>query len=309
MAKTISVFEFFKLFPSEADAVKFVEDQIWENGPVCPHCGSDNTVPRPKRHGHRCKDCREDFTVRHGTIFEKSRLSLVKWLYAIYLVQTSRKSVSSLQLSKELDITQKTAWFLLHRIREACKQGDWKLTNVVEMDATYLGGKRKNMSNKKRKQLAKEQPGRGTVGKQPVIGMRGRDGRTKAVVVNRENKKTVRQLAKGNIEKGSVICTDEARAYRSVSKVGFDHRKVNHSAKEYVNGMCHTNGIESVWALIKRGYTGTFHHFSMKHCQRYVDEFTFRLNEGNCEVDTIDRMKSVCAASKGKRLTYKALIA
>ncbi len=307
MVKTISVFEFFRFFPSEAAAVRFVEGQIWEDGPVCPHCRSGNTVPRLKRHGHRCRDCRADFTVRHGTIFEKSRLSLVKWLYAIYLVQTSRKSVSSLQLSKELAITQKTAWFLLHRIREACQQGDWKLTFQVEMDATCFGGKRKNMNRARRK--VREPSGRGAVGKQPVIGMRGRDGRLKAVAVHRENKKTVRHLAKGHIEKGATVFTDEARAYDAIPGAGFQHQTVNHSAGEYINGMAHTNGIESVWALLKRGYTGTFHHFSMKHCQRYVDEFVFRLNEGHCAVDTLDRMKSVCMAGKGKRLTYKTLMA
>lgn len=304
MAKTISVFEFFKLFPSEADAVRFVEEQIWENGPVCPHCGSGNTVSRPKRHGHRCKDCREDFTVRHGTIFEKSRLSLVKWLYAIYLVQTSRKSVSSLQLSKELDITQKTAWFLLHRIREACKQGDWKLANVTEVDETYFGGKERNKhNNKKRKQ------GRGPVGKQAVIGARERGGNVKAKAISNTDGKTLKGFIHENVEPGSTVFSDDHRGYLGLGRDNYHHQSVKHSAKEYVNGMCHTNGIESVWALIKRGYTGTFHHFSMKHCQRYVDEFTFRLNEGSCEVDTIDRMKSVCAASKGKRLTYKALIA
>ena len=303
-AKTLSVFDFFKLFPDEGSAVKFVEEQVWENGPVCPHCGSDNTVPRPKRHGHRCKECREDFTVRHGTIFEKSRLPLVKWLYAIYLVQTSRKSISSLQLSKELDVTQKTAWFLLHRVRESCKQGDWKLTSVVEVDETYIGGKERNKHNNK-----KTRAGRGAVGKQAVIGARQRGGRVKAKAISNTDAETLKGFIHGNVEPGSTVYTDEHGGYRGLHGVLYSHAAIKHSAKEYVNGMIHTNGIESVWAILKRGYTGTFHHFSFKHLQRYVDEFTFRLNEGNVERDTIDRIKSVCAASKGKRLTYKDLTA
>ena len=303
-AVTLSVFDFFKLFPDEASAVRFVEEQVWPEGVKCRFCESDKTSPRPHRHGHRCKSCGKDFTVRHGTIFENSRLPLVKWLYAIYLVQTSRKSISSLQLSKELDVTQKTAWFLLHRIREACQQGDWMLTNVVEVDETYIGGKERNKH--KHKQLKR---GRGTVGKQAVIGARERGGNVKALAINKTDAKTLKGFVHGHIEPGSTVYTDEHRGYLGLHGVLYSHASVRHSAKEYVNGMIHTNGIESVWALIKRGYTGTFHHFSLKHLQRYVDEFTFRLNEGRCEVDTIDRMKSVCSASAGKRLTYQDLIA
>ncbi|MCY4420937.1 MAG: IS1595 family transposase, partial [Gammaproteobacteria bacterium] len=216
----------------------------------------------------------------------------------MYLVQTSRKSISSLQLSKELDVTQKTAWFLLHRVREACKQGDWKLTNVVEVDETYVGGKERNKHNNK-----KLRSGRGPVGKQAVIGARERGGNVKARAISNTDVDTLKGFIHGNVEPGSTVFTDEHRGYLGLGGILYNHKSVKHSAKEYVNGMIHTNGIESVWAILKRGYTGTFHHFSIKHLQRYVDEFTFRLNEGNVDRDTIDRIKSVCAASKGKRLT------
>ena len=307
-AKTISDIEFFKLFPDEASAVKFVEEQIWPDGVKCKFCGSEKTSPRPHRHGHRCKSCGKDFTVRHGTIFGNSRLPLVKWLYAICLVQTARKSISSMELSKKLGITQKSAWFMLHRIREACKQGEWKLKETVEVDETFLGGKKKNQHASKR--VAQ---GGGAIGKQPVIGMRQRGGKVKAIAVENVKAKTLQKAIRESVEKGSTVYTDDFPAYRGIKGNGlwpyeYNHKAVKHSAKEYVNGMIHTNGIESVWALLKRGYTGTFHHFSMKHCQRYVDEFTFRLNEGNCERDTIDRIKSVCAASVDKRLTYEDLV-
>lgn len=303
IAVTLSVFDFFNMFPDETSAVRFIEEQVWKNGVKCRKCGSDRTSPRPHRHGHRCKDCGKDFTVREGTIFEESRLPLVKWLYAIYLVQTSRKSISSLQLSKELKLTQKTAWFLLHRIREACKQGDWMLANIVEADETYIGGTERNKHGNKRLKA-----GRGPVGKQAVIGARERGGGVKAQAISNTDARTLKGFVHEHIEPGSTVYTDDHRGYIGLDGVFYKHGTVKHSAKEYVNGMAHTNGIESVWALLKRGYLGTFHHFSFKHLQRYVDEFTFRLNESNCDIDTIDRIKSVCAASAGKRLTYKSLI-
>lgn len=301
-AKTIPVFEFFKLFPDEASAVKFVEEQVWPDGVKCRFCGSDKTSPRPHRHGHRCKSCSKDFTVRHGTIFEQSRLLLVKWLYAIYLMQTSRKSISSLQLSREMDVTQKTAWFLLYRIREACKQSDWMLTGVVEVDETCIGGKERNKHDNK-----KLRSGREPAGRQVVIGAREQGGNVKAKAISNTDAETLKGFIHRNVEPGSTVFTDDHIGCHGLHGVICNHASVKHSAKEYVNGMIHTNGIESVWALLKRGYTGTFHHFSLKHLQRYVDEFTFRLNEGNCSRDTIDRIKSVCVGSADNRLTCKDL--
>lgn len=302
-AKTISITELMGMFSTERKAVKWLERSRWNGKPVCPHCGGmDNIKPyKGKKYTYHHKDCRKAFTVKTGSIMHSSKMGVQKWAIGIYAVLTARKGVSSMQLSKELGITQKSAWFMLQRIREACKQGDFKLSKVVEVDETYIGGKERNKHKDKRLNA-----GRGAVGKAPVVGMRQRGGKVKAMSVRDTGKPTLQGAIHKHIEPGSVVYTDDARAYLGLD--GYAHEQVNHSANEYVKGMAHTNGIESVWALLKRGCNGTFHHISTKHLQRYVDEFSFRLNEGNCEVDTIERMESLAKVMGGKQITYKELV-
>ncbi len=301
---TISTYGFMRRFPTEREARSYIEDCRWHGIPTCPKCGATSRIQTRKIEGYyRCLFCKSDFTVRTGTIFERSHVPLDKWLYAIYLLVTARKGVSSLQLSKEIGVTQKTAWFMLARLRKACGNGnDYLLSGIIEADETLLGGKEANKHESK-----KQHSGRGPVGKTPVLGMSERGSKTKAVVIEKVDSNTIKEHVEGQTTLGSDLYTDEHAAYRSV--VGLNHQSVNHSAKQFVDGMAHTNGIESVWAVLKRGFYGTYHHFSQKHTQGYVDEFTFRLNEGNVKEVMMGRIGTLLNKSVGVRLTYAGLVA
>jgi transposase-like protein len=301
---TISTFELFAMIPDQETARVYLEGRLWPNGPSCPVCGLGERITARKGGFYRCNQCKEDFTVRTGTIFERSHVPLHKWVYAMYLLVTARKGISSLQLSKEIGITQKSAWFVLHRLREACGGDMTMLQGLVEIDETFVGGIEANKHEHK-----KLKAGRGTVGKTAVLGMRERGGRTKAVKIASTDAQTIQDIIVQNVEVGSTLHTDEAGAYRDIGGLFFNHATVNHSEGEYVRDGVTTNSIESVFAVLKRGLIGVYHHASAKHLGRYVDEFAFRLNDGNVARHTLERLGSFIDGVAGKRLTYKTLIA
>ncbi len=299
---TISTFQLFQLYPDAESARLYLEARLWPNGVRCPICASGERIGARKSGYYRCNACAEDFTVRTGTVFERSHVPLHKWLYAMYLLVTARKGISSIQLSKEIGITQKSAWFVLHRLREACGDDLTKLQGIVEIDETYIGGKEAAKHEGK-----KLKAGRGAVGKAAVLGMRERGGKAFATPVSDVNMDTVHRAIHARVAVGSTLHTDEATAYNGIGGLFFRHDAINHSAGEYRRGDVTTNSIESVWALLKRGVHGVYHHTSRKHLGRYVNEFAFRLNDGNCKRHTLDRLDSFVSATAGKRLTYKAL--
>ena len=253
---TISTYELLQLFPDEASARVYLEKRRWNGHVHCPHCGCDGriTVRKGKREGYYwCRDCGKEFTVRTGTIFERSHIPLDKWLLAMYMVVTARKGISSMQLSKELSITQRSAWFLLGRLRESLgSDPDEKLKGIVEIDEAFIGGKEGNKHARK-----KLHAGRGTVGKQTVLGLRERGGRSVAMPVeNRTREVLQREIAK-HVEPGTEIHTDEHVGYGELP--AYIRKHVTHGTGEYVGaGNIHVNSVESMWAVLKRGIYGTW---------------------------------------------------
>jgi transposase-like protein len=301
---TISTFQLFQAIPDQESARHYLESRLWPDGVTCPTCKKGERITIRKGGYYRCNACKLDFTVRTGTIFERSHVPLHKWIYAMYLLVTARKGISSLQLAKEIGVTQKSAWFMLQRLREACGTKLDKLRGMVEIDETFIGGKESAKHDDKKFYM-----GRGTVGKQPVLGMRERGGRTIAMPIASTDLPTIQQAVYDNVEIGSALFTDEHRSYTGLDNLFFTHATVNHFYGEYRRGLASTNSIESVWAVLKRGLHGVYHHASKKHLHRYVNEFTFRLNYGSVKFHTLQRLDSFVLASFGKRLTYKELTA
>jgi transposase-like protein len=297
-AKEVSIVEFLtKRFPTEEAAVAYFEQKRWGNAVECPHCGSDHVYKVSSAQPYKCAKCKVKFTCKTGTIMEGSHVPVRTWLLAMFLMGAGRKGISSLEMGKQLGVTQKTAWYMAHRIREACTEAA-KLRGIVEVDEVYIGGKEKNKHASKR-----FKKGRGVANKIPVVGMRSRTGKIVARVVRTTGKKTLENVISENVAQGSAVFTDEHKSYKGLKKLGYKHHTVNHSKGEYVDGNTHTNSMESFWALFRRGLNGTFHSVSKKHLQRYVDEFGFRASRTH----SFSFLDAVLMKAEGNALPYNKL--
>ena len=298
-----SLIQLVTAIPDEQAAIEHFTAIRWKNGAFCPHCGSLKVYHFSDKRTHKCGDCRQRFSIKVGTIFEGTKIPLRKWLMAIWLITSHKKGVASTQLAKDLGITQKSAWFVMHRLREASRTKSFNapLEGFVEADKTFIGGAEKNKHASKRNGGNK-----GGKGKAVVFGMLQRGGDLRAFHVADASRKNIQPLVKGHIFEGSNLLTDNSQVYTNLDSY-FHHYSVDHSKGEYVRDeFIHTNAIEGAWSLLKRQIYGIHHWVSPKHLGRYVSEMTWRYNRRSMEEG--NRLNALISGSDG-RLTYRALIA
>ncbi len=300
--KGITLIQAVKMFDTEEKAEEWFITRRWPNGVACPKCGSVNVaeVKSRKPQPFRCRDCRKHFSVKTDTLLHSSKIPLSRWAIAFYLFSTNLNGVSSMKLHRDLGISQSAAWYMGHRIRGMWDRSADKFAGPVEADETYVGGLEKNKHADK-----KLKSGCGAVGKAPVAGIKDRaTNKVSAEPVDSTDRATLQDFVKSQTEDTAPVYTDEHGSYRGIAR---PHETVSHSIGEYVRQQVHANGMESFWAMLKRGYTGTYHKMSTKHLHRYVREFEGRHNQR--PMDTSDQMTAMAQGADGKRMTYDRLIA
>lgn len=299
-----SLYDLTEYFSSEDDCLNYLENIRWGKKQECPHCYHDKLYKlQGKNKRFKCAKCRKQFSVKVGTIFEDTKVELKKWFIAIYLHSSHKKGISSIQLGKDIGVTQKTAWFMLQRIRYALEDDSpEQLTDTIEVDETYVGGKNKNRHKDKKVPFSQ---GRSYKDKTPVFGMIQRGGKVMARVVPDVKGNTLKKIIFEKVKQGACINSDEWFAYTGLSR-WYKHRVVCHGKKQYVDGENHTNTIEGFWSHLKRGIFGVYHWVSRKHLQGYVNEFVFRYNTRL--LSEYGKFNMVLSSSIGKRLKYQNLI-
>lgn len=298
-----TLLEAIRYFSDLEVATQHVAQTRWSDGPVCPQCGvvDKNHYYLKSRRVWKCRECKKQFSVKVGTIFEDSPIGLDKWLPAMWMLANAKNGVSSCEIHRSIGVTQKTAWFMLQRIRLAMQQGSLeKLEGHVEADETYIGGKARNMHKSKREEKI---TGRGASGKIAVMGLLERHGEVRTKVVPATKSRTLQVEVRENVAPGSEVHTDALRSYRGLD-VEYVHNVVDH-AERYVDGHVHTNGMENFWSLLKRGIKGTYVSVEPYHLFRYLDEQAFRFNERDGE--DRDRFAKTLEAVSGRRVTYSGL--
>lgn len=300
-----NVLQLLDYYKDDAKCKALLAQQRWPDGkPACPHCGSLKTPYIIKGRGYKCSEnlCYKKFSVTVGTIYENSNIKLRYWFAAIYLVTAHKKGISSHQLARDIGVTQKTAWFLIHRIREMLQaEAPERLSGVVETDETYWGGAERNKHEHKR-----DYDTAGGKGKAMVLGVLQREGAIVTKVVPDRKARTLLPIMVDLVVPGSTIYSDELKSYQDLKKA-YTHDTTNHRKGEYVRGSVHTNGVEGFWSHLKRGIHGTYHQVSTKHLQSYCNEFAYRYNTRK-QSDN-DRFFETLKKSSNFKLTYKALIA
>lgn len=293
------------IYQDENKAREHLEAIRWPEGPFCPHCGEVEAITKLQgkstRPGvYKCRSCRKPFTVTVGTVFERSKISLCKWLMATHLLCASKKGMSAHQLHRMLGVTYKTAWFMAHRIREAMREGSFTTPmggagKHVEADETYIGGKAKNRAHR-RGALPK---------KEAIVSLVERGGMVRSFHVKRVTAKELRKTITFNVDPATTLQTDQWKGYRPVGRLLAQHEAVNHSVNEYVRGTAYTNTVENYFSILKRGLYGTYQHVAKHHLKRYVGEFDFRYNTRT--VTDAERAHAALKGIEGKRLTYRRI--